>query len=141
MNKNLQPLKEALQMLALPVAAQVRLDVVDCGRVERLSQKFRDGQRYVRAELNDQLTLEQKGLLLRIDGLLFLMNSGCCWLNWPEKRMRQDANWRQVRAYARAALVNFNWQLDLPAGSVSRSPQLHNSATWALPICMQPEAC
>lgn len=138
MNKKLQPLKEALQMLALPVSAQVRLDAVDCGRVERLRQQFRDGQHRVQAGLNDQLTLEQKSLLLRIDGLLFLMNSGSCWLNWPEKRLRQDAHWRQVRSYARAALVKFNWQLDLPAGSVSRAPQLPNNSTW---VCLQLEAC
>lgn len=118
MDMNLQQLKGALQMLALPITAQVHLDKYKVGRVERLRKSFSDKHRLVRTEMADQLTWEQKEVLIRLEGLLFCMNPGMDWLVWSEETLRRNTDWRQVRAYAREALIRFNWPLDLPSGNL-----------------------
>jgi len=114
MDMNLQPLKDALQILALPIKAQVHLDHNEVGRVERLRNVFRSRYCLVRCELNGNLAQEQKQVLERLDNLLFGMNPESHWLIWSEEKLRNNANWRKVRAYAREALVQFNWPLELP---------------------------
>ena len=114
MDMNLQPLKDALQILALPIKAQIHFDQIEVGRVERLRNIFRSRYCLVRCELNDHLSQGQKQVLERLDSLLFGMNPESYWLVWSEEKLRNNANWRKVRRYAREALVRFNWLLELP---------------------------
>ncbi len=114
MDMNLQPLKDALQILALPIKAQIHFDQIEVGRVERLRNIFRSRYCLVRCELKGELSLEQKQVLERLDSLLFGMNPERYWLVWSEEKLRNSAHWRKVRRYAREALVRFNWPLELP---------------------------
>jgi len=114
MDMNLQPLKDALQILALPIKAQIHLDQNEVGRVERLRNIFRSRYCLVRCELNGNLSQEQEQVLERLDSLLFGMNPERHWLVWSEEKLRNSAHWRKIRAHAREALVRFNWPLELP---------------------------
>jgi hypothetical protein len=135
MDMNLQLLKDALQMLALPITAQIHLDQNEVGRVERLRKLFIDGYCLVRYELNGQLSWEQKRVLSQIDSLLFGMNPGMNWLVWSEEKLRRNAAWRKVRAYAREALVQFNWPLELPSGDLFDDQPLNQYI-----ICLEAQA-
>jgi hypothetical protein len=126
---NLHYLKDALQMLALPITAQIHLDKNEVGRVERLRKLFRVGHRLLRTEMTDQLTLEQKAVLAQLDGYLLSMNSGLDWRVWSEETLRQNATWRQVRTYARKALIQFNWPLDLPSGNLCSDQPVNGKAS------------
>lgn len=114
MDTNLQQLKSALQMLALPITAQVHLDKNEVGRVERLRKLFQERHHFIQVEMADQLTPEQKQALAQLDSLLFCLNPGMSWLVWPEERLRRNAAWRKVRTCARKALIQFGWPLELP---------------------------
>lgn len=118
MDMNLQQLKGALQMLALPIKAQVHLDNNEVGRVERLQKLFQDRHCFIRIEMEHQLTPEQKRALARLDGLLFCLNPEMNWLVWSEEKLRRNATWRQVRICARQALIQFGWPLELPFDAV-----------------------
>lgn len=120
MDMNLQQLKDALQILALPIKAQVYLDQNEVGRVERLRNLFRSRYCLVHCELNGHLSQEQKQVLDRLDGLLFGMNPESYWLVWSEEKLRNNANWRKVRVSARKALIRFNWPLELPSKHIFR---------------------
>jgi hypothetical protein len=130
MDMNLQQLKGTLQMLALPITAQVHLDQNEVGRVERLRKIYRETHWHIRTEMAEQLTLGQKEVLARLDCLLFSMNPGTNRLVWSEEKLRQDAAWREVRTVAREALHRFNWPLDLPSGSLWIN-EIGNEDIWA----------
>ncbi len=118
MDMNLQQLKGTLQMLALPITAQVHLDQNEVGRVERLGKNFRDRYRFIQYQMTDQLTAEQKVVLARLDCLLAGMNLSSNRLVWSEDTLRRNAAWREVRKIAREALLHFNWPLDLPTDTL-----------------------
>ncbi len=116
MDTVLQQLKDALQTLALSITAQVQLDKNEVGRVERFRKKFQIRHCLIQAEMDYQLTKEQKKALAQLDNMLFYLNPSTDWLYWPEDKLRSNAAWRKVRAYAREALVQFKWPLELPYG-------------------------
>ena len=56
-------LKDALQLLALPITAHVRLDAEDWGRVERFRKFFQEGRCLALCQLSGQFIPEQKAWL------------------------------------------------------------------------------
>lgn len=125
MDANLQQLKGVLQMLALPITAQVHLVKNEVGRVERLRILFQDRHCLILARMAEQLTQDQKLALAQLDNTLFCLNPGNKWLVWSEDKLRCNADWQRVRACARAVLVRFNWPLDLPSADLFDDLPVH----------------
>ena len=114
MNRSVQQLQYALQTLALPVTAQLRLHARDGCRVEELALAFDRWQAKARRELADGLTCEQVEILSRLDRKLLILSGSRYKPTWSDEALRQSAEWRQVREIAREALAKFGWPLDVP---------------------------
>ncbi len=114
MNRSVQQLQYALQTLALPVTAQLRLHARDGCRVEELALAFDRWQAKARGEMQEDLTGEQVEVLNRLDKKLLLLSGSRFKPAWSDAALRQSAEWRQVRAMAREALAKFGWPLDVP---------------------------
>jgi hypothetical protein len=114
MSRNVQQLQYALQTLALPVTAQLRLHPCDGCRVGELALAFDRWQEKVRHELNESLTREQVEILNRLDRKLLMLSGSPRKPVWSDVALRQSPEWRQVRALAREALARFAWPLEMP---------------------------
>lgn len=114
MNRSVQQLQYALQTLALPVTAQLRLHPCDGCRVEELALAFDRWQTKVRRELKETLTVEQEEALNRLDRKLLMLSGSRNKPVWSDVALRQSSEWRQVRAMARETLAKFGWPLDVP---------------------------
>lgn len=116
MSRSVQQLQYALQTLALPVTAQLRLHPCDGCRVEELALAFDRWQSKVRHELtgSECLTREQVEILNRLDSKLLLLSGSRHKPVWSDTALRQSPDWRQVREMAREALIKFGWPLDVP---------------------------
>ncbi len=116
LNGCLPQLKYSLQLLALPVTAQVYLGDGGGGKMEPIARAFDDLHRAICAELRQQLTPEQASLLARIEGILVWQHREASGSVWSDAALRRSGEWRQLRKLAREALVEFGWTLDLPPG-------------------------
>lgn len=114
MNRSVQQLQYALQTLALPVTAQLRLHASEGCRVEELALAFDRWQQKVRQELNGTLTGEQVEALIRLDRKLLLLSGSRQKPAWNDGALRGSADWRQVRLMARETLARFGWPLSVP---------------------------
>jgi hypothetical protein len=114
MNRSVQQLQYALQTLALPVTAQLRLHACDGCRVEELALAFDRWQQKVRRELSDSLTSDQVEILNRLDRQLLTLSGSRHKPVWSDSALRQSKEWRQIRQMAREALAKFDWPLDVP---------------------------
>ncbi|HRQ41674.1 MAG TPA: hypothetical protein PLD25_27450 [Chloroflexota bacterium] len=114
MNRSVQQLQYALQTLALPVTAQLRLHPCDGCRVEELALAFDRWQSKARGELKESLTGEQAEALNRLDRKLLMLSGSRFKPTWTDAALRQSLEWRQVREMAREALAKFGWPLDVP---------------------------
>ena len=115
MDGSLHELKNALQILALPVTGQVYLVREDCTRVEVLAEAFNDAKRKIRYEDERSLTPGQAAALARLEERLMQMRQvPIC----SELSMRQSAEWRQIRTTARETLARFDWPLEIPLQSL-----------------------
>lgn len=109
-----QQLKYSLQLLALPVTAQIHLGDTGCLKVAFVAQAFESLHQEICAELVQQLTSEQAAVLARMEKILAWLRLGTdSWL-WSDAALRKSAEWRQLRRLAREALVAFGWAMDLP---------------------------
>jgi hypothetical protein len=113
MNQSLQSLKHVLQILALPVTAQLRLAVREGSCPEMLAQDYRYWQQQV---LNAAipLTWEQEHLLAELGQKLQQLSPDLSHSAWSDSALRLSPDWRQVRQMARRVLVGFHWTLNLP---------------------------
>lgn len=109
-----QELKHALQLLALPVTAQMRLDVGARHRVRVMAHMYQYRYRACRQQTAETLTLWQAAILADLDKLLAQMTLGDRPPVSAEADLRRSSGWRQVRRIAREALVALDWSLDLP---------------------------
>ncbi len=114
MSRSVQQLQYALQTLALPVTAQLRLHPCDGCRVEELALAFDRWQERVRWELSGSLSREQVEVLNRLDRKLLTLSGSRQKPAWTDAALRRSAEWRQVREVAREALAKFNWSLEIP---------------------------
>lgn len=114
MNRSVQQLQYALQTLALPVTAQLRLHARDGCRVEELALAFDRWQAKARGEMQEDLTGEQAEVLNRLDRKLLMLSGSRQKPAWSDAALRQSVEWRQVRTLAREALSKFGWPLDVP---------------------------
>lgn len=114
MNRSVQQLQYALQTLALPVTAQLRLHAREGCRVEEMAAIFNRSQLQARQALKEQLTGDQAMILNQLENKLWFLVHSQFKPAWKEADLRRSADWRQVRNLARRALTRFDWPLDVP---------------------------
>lgn len=125
MNERLQELQEALQILALPVTFQMRLDVGGACRVRALSRPYVSWSRVGDRPKHLQLTHEQAGALSALDIVLGQLRS---LPDCTDVTLRRYEEWQQVRRLARAALLAFGWGLNVPPLDAFVYEQVKNRA-------------
>jgi hypothetical protein len=123
MNENLQQLKHCLQMLALPVTAQIRLLAGQASGITTLSHAFHIYHRAARAGVYGPMTPEQAAALTRLSAALGRLHQSGTATPWSDAGLRSSAGWRHVRRFSRRALVAFGWSLDLPPADFMTSKQ------------------
>lgn len=138
MTPYLRELKHALQMLSLPVTAQIRFDVGGRNRVRALAHTFQYWYRVVSAQPEDVLRSNQAAVLADLDKWLMRMCLGTDRPDWSDAALRRSAGWRQVRRTAREALAAFDWSLDLPPPDARIYKTIKGEITHGLPtLCRQ----
>ena len=113
-NRCRQQLKYSLQLLALPVTAQIHLDDTGCVKVKIIAQAFERLHQEICAELVHQLTSEQAAVLTRMEKILAWLRLGTDSWIWSDAALRKSAEWRHLRKLARESLLAFGWAMDLP---------------------------
>jgi hypothetical protein len=106
MKQSLQELECALQILAMPVTFQMRLDVGGACRVGALRRRYDVALRKL-----DAVTRRQAGVLSELDKALALIRP---FPECSDSALRMNESWRRVRGLARVALLAFGWRLRLP---------------------------
>ena len=114
MNRRVQQLQYALQMLALPVTAQLHLHGSKECQVEEVADIFNVSHQQARQALCDQLTGDQGLILTQLEQRLRLLIRSGQKPAWQETALRSSAEWRQIRGLARRALTRFDWPLEVP---------------------------
>lgn len=127
MSDDLQQLRMALQMLALPVLGQVRLVDDDRTRTMVLAEAFSAAHQAVPWHVGKQLIPEQTRVLVQLDDHLARLHGESSVPVCSELAMRSSSDWRQVRSLAREALVHFRWTLDVPPQALL--PATHHSGS------------
>ena len=107
-------LREALQALALPAEAQLRLLPRFAEDVDDLVLNFDHCWRAATADHAGRLTAAQSDALGAIDRLLDDMSGQRNAGVWTRAAVRDDARWARLRSAAREALGTFGWTLDVP---------------------------
>jgi hypothetical protein len=141
MKPSVQELKHALQLLALPVTAQMRLDVGERDRVWVMAHAFQYWYRAMCCESAESLTSQQAAVLAALDRLLTQVSFSKRSSIWSDVDLRRSAGWRQVRKTAREALVAFDWSLELPPPDADiyetlRGEIIHGQWTSTWQTCM-----
>lgn len=115
----LRQLQHILQLLALPIRAQVHLVEDDCTRTRQLTRAFRATYLRVHTEQAVSLAADQIRALDRLDIHLEQLSQDYALTLCSELAMRESHAWRRTRLMAREALIGFGWDLALPSQGIS----------------------
>lgn len=110
-------LKWALQALAIPAEAQLRLFPDWVVKADELALDFDHWALVIRSNYAEELTHQQSARLADVDRSLGEMPRGGAGAGvdlWSDDALRSSPHWVQVRQCAGAALAAFGWPVEGP---------------------------